>query len=74
MSATVDCNLFSKYFSILVNGKQEGAPVIRVDGKLFDVAEYYFEDISGLSEVKWWRAVLREKNQLNLNLVFYVNV
>lgn len=51
MSATVDCSLFSNYFSILVNGRQEGAPVIRVDGKMFDVREYYFEDISGLSEV-----------------------
>ena len=51
MSATVDCSLFSKYFSILINGQQEGAPIIRVDGKMFDVDEYYFEDISRLSEV-----------------------
>lgn len=51
MSATVDCSLFSNYFSILINGKKEGAPIIQVDGKMFDVAEYYFEDISGLSEV-----------------------
>ena len=51
MSATVDCTLFSKYFSILINGQQEGAPIIRVDGKMFAVDEYYFEDISGLCEV-----------------------
>jgi len=54
MSATVDCGLFSNYFSILINGKQEGAPIIQVDGKMFDVDEYYFEDISGLSEVLSW--------------------
>ena len=48
MSATADCALFSNYFSILINNRKEGAPVISVVGKMYDVEEYYFEDISNL--------------------------
>lgn len=51
MSATVESSLFSNYFSILINGKPEGCPVISVDGKLFRISKYYFEDVEGLSEV-----------------------
>lgn len=51
MSATVESSLFSNYFSILINGKPEGCPVISVDGKLFRISKYYFEDVACLSEV-----------------------
>jgi len=50
MSATVDSTLFSNYFSMLINGRKEGAPVLSVEGKMYNVAEYYFEDIASLAE------------------------
>lgn len=37
MSATIDTNLFSSYFN--------NCPVINVPGKLFDVKQYFLEDI-----------------------------
>ena len=51
MSATVDSSLFSNYFSILINGKKEGAPVISVEGKMYDVMEYYNDDVLSFAEV-----------------------
>ena len=51
MSATMDCSLFSKYFSIIVRNKLEGAPVVSVEGKMFDVAEYYLDHLHSLGEV-----------------------
>lgn len=50
MSATADCSLFSNYFSILINNRKEGAPVISVGGKMHEVHEYYFEDLTGLTD------------------------
>ena len=51
MSATMDCSLFSKYFSIIVRNKLEGAPVVSVEGKMYDVAEYYLDHLHTLGEV-----------------------
>ena len=51
MSATVDCTLFASYFSILINGKQEPAPVLTIEGKMFEVSEYYFDDLKTLAHV-----------------------
>lgn len=51
MSATMDCSLFSKYFAIQVRGKLEGAPVVSVEGRMFDVAEYYLDELQSLGEV-----------------------
>ncbi|XP_065661782.1 ATP-dependent RNA helicase TDRD9 isoform X2 [Hydra vulgaris] len=49
MSATVDSTLFANYFSVLINGKQEPAPVLNVEGKMYEVSEYYFNDIATLA-------------------------
>ena len=51
MSATMDCSIFSKYFAIQVRGKLEGAPVVSVEGKMYDVAEYYLDELQSLGEV-----------------------
>lgn len=51
MSATMDCSLFSKYFSIIVRNQLEGAPVVSVEGKMFNVADYYLDHLRSLGEV-----------------------
>ncbi|XP_077997158.1 ATP-dependent RNA helicase TDRD9-like [Glandiceps talaboti] len=45
MSATIDSDLFSQYFSLPVRGELESAPVVNVEGKAYDVTEFYLEDI-----------------------------
>ena len=50
MSATVDCSLFSKYFAIPIRGQLEGAPVVSVEGKIYDVEEYYLDDLKPLCD------------------------
>ena len=56
MSATMDCSLFSKYFAIPVRGQLEGAPVVSVEGRMYDVAEFYLDNLQGLGEV--WQTTL----------------
>ena len=48
MSATFDTELFGKYFSRLIGGKIEKAPVVVVEGRSYDVSEYYLDDLSEL--------------------------
>ena len=45
MSATLDSDMFSRYFSLPINGRLEGAPVVTVEGRAFPVKEYYLNDI-----------------------------
>ena len=45
MSATLDCSLFSKYFSVIVRGKLEEAPVVSVGGWAYEVKEYYLDNL-----------------------------
>ncbi|XP_077865739.1 ATP-dependent RNA helicase TDRD9-like [Saccoglossus kowalevskii] len=45
MSATIESDLFAGYFSLPVRGKLESAPVVSVEGKAYDVTEYYLEDL-----------------------------
>lgn len=45
MSATLDSDMFSRYFSVPVNGKLEGAPVVTTEGRSFPVEEFYLNDI-----------------------------
>ena len=54
MSATMDCSLYSKYFSIIVRNQLEGAPVVSVEGKMFGVAEYYLDHLHALGEVNYF--------------------
>ena len=56
MSATMDCSLFSNYFAIPVRGQLEGAPVVSVEGRMYDVAEFYLDNLQGLGEV--WQTTL----------------
>jgi len=51
MSATMDCSLYSKYFSIIVRNQLEGAPVVSVEGRMFNVAEYYLDHLHTLGEI-----------------------
>ena len=51
MSATLQSNLFSRYFSVPVQGRLEGAPVIPLEGKIFPVKEVYLDQLTGLGQV-----------------------
>ncbi|XP_071961942.1 ATP-dependent RNA helicase TDRD9-like [Antedon mediterranea] len=45
MSASIDTNLFTRYFSHPVVGRMEPAPVVSIEGRIFDVEELYLDDI-----------------------------
>lgn len=51
MSATLQSNLFSRYFSVPVQGQLQGAPVIPVEGKIFPVKEVYLDHLTSLGQV-----------------------
>jgi len=51
MSATMDEDLFKKYFARPVAGRLEDAPVVKLDGRAFEVEEYYIEDLHELGPV-----------------------
>jgi len=51
MSATIEQQLFASYFARPVAGRPECAPVVKLDGRTFDVAEYYLNDFQGLAPV-----------------------
>lgn len=55
MSATLDSEMFSRYFSLPINGRLEGAPVVTVEGKSYPVKEYYLDDIIGAVRKVWDR-------------------
>ena len=51
MSATIDSQLFARYFSVPVRGMLEPAPVMTVEGQSYTVSEYYLGDLHPLGEV-----------------------
>jgi len=51
MSATIEQALFANYFARPVGGRSECAPVVKLDGRAYDVAEYYLEDLMDLGKV-----------------------
>ncbi|XP_048586381.1 ATP-dependent RNA helicase TDRD9 isoform X1 [Nematostella vectensis] len=48
MSATLESDLFSRYFAMPIRGQLEGAPVFAVEGNIFPVQEYYLEDLASV--------------------------
>jgi len=51
MSATFDSMMFARYFALPVMDRLEQAPVVDVEGKPFNVLEFYAEDIEQLGPV-----------------------
>ena len=51
MSATFDSEMFAQYFAMPVKDQLEQAPVVDVEGKPFNVNEYYAEDLIQLGPV-----------------------
>ena len=51
MSATIQCELFAKYFKVLVRKRLDPAPVVSLKGRQFAVTEYYIEDLRPLGPV-----------------------
>jgi len=52
MSATIEQQLFANYFARPVAGRPEPAEVVKLDGRTYDVAEYYVEDLEDLGQVQ----------------------
>lgn len=51
MSATIDSDLFAQYFALPVYDRLEPAPVVNVEGMVFNVNEYYADDLASLGVV-----------------------
>ena len=51
MSATIEKGLFANYFARPVAGRPEPAPVVKLDGRTYDVGEYYLKDLDELGPV-----------------------
>ncbi|KAL5008137.1 hypothetical protein ScPMuIL_013718 [Solemya velum] len=45
MSATLDSDIFAQYFALPVRDRLEPAPVVSVEGRAYDVSEFYLEDL-----------------------------
>ena len=50
MSATMDSQIFSDYFTQYMAGDLHPCPVINVEGKCFDVSEYYLNELEPLAD------------------------
>ncbi|XP_038074406.1 ATP-dependent RNA helicase TDRD9-like [Patiria miniata] len=48
MSATFDTSMFAHYFAMPIAGKLEDAPVVNIEGIVYDVQEHYVEEIAHL--------------------------
>ena len=48
MSATIDSELFARYFARPIAGILEKAPVLEIKGRSYEVSEYYLEDLEEL--------------------------
>lgn len=51
MSATFDSDMFGQYFAVPIRDRLEPAPVVSVEGKAYNVSEYYADDLTQLSEI-----------------------
>ncbi|XP_071496010.1 ATP-dependent RNA helicase TDRD9-like [Diadema antillarum] len=51
MSATIETSLFGDYFAIPVHGSLEMPPVVSVEGKVFEVEEFYLDDLTNFGLV-----------------------
>ena len=50
MSATMDTQVFSDYFTQYMAGDLHPCPVLDVEGRMFDVSEYYSDQLEQLAE------------------------
>jgi HrpA-like RNA helicase len=51
MSATFESDLFGQYFAVPIRDRLEPAIVLSVEGKAYNVSEYYADDLTKLGEV-----------------------
>lgn len=51
MSATINVNYFSEYFSTALGDHLEPAPIIEIPGKMKEVREYYIDSLRTLGEL-----------------------
>ncbi|XP_052105936.1 ATP-dependent RNA helicase TDRD9-like [Mytilus californianus] len=51
MSATFDSDMFGQYFAVPIRDRLEPAPVVCVEGKAYNVSEYYADDLTQLGEI-----------------------
>ncbi|KAL8608263.1 hypothetical protein ACOMHN_042130 [Nucella lapillus] len=51
MSATMNCDLFSHYFSLPIANQMAPAPVVHVEGQVFKVLRFFVDDLSSLGQL-----------------------
>lgn len=51
MSATMESEVFADYFSVKVAGQSLPAPIVMVEGRMFQVTEFYLDDLKYLGPV-----------------------
>ena len=51
MSATIDTQLFAHYFPTPIQDKLIPAPVLRIEGRMHTVQEFFVDDLRALGEV-----------------------
>ena len=51
MSATIDSQLFASYFPTLIQDKFVPAPILKIEGRLHTVQEFFLDDLRALGEV-----------------------
>lgn len=64
MSATFESDLFGQYFAVPIRDRLEPAIVLSVEGKAYNVSEYYADDLTQLGEVICFYSPLWVKFQL----------
>jgi len=52
MSATIEQGLFPNYFARPVAGKPECAPVLKVEGRTYEVKPFYLDDLADTGQVR----------------------
>lgn len=48
MSATIEAEKFAEYFRLPSHGLFRNAPIVNVEGRMYDVQEQYLDDVQHL--------------------------
>lgn len=51
MSATIEASIFASYFARRVQGFVEEVPLVKVEGRVYNVNEFFLDDIKHIGTV-----------------------
>lgn len=75
MSATFNTTQFGEYFGIPIQGRLQPPPVVNIDGRLFDVKEYYTDDVTEIHETPYPKyddpTIDQDTYELAVRLIFH---